>query len=149
MTPRGSGVHACRCHHSVLASCIHDVHHFISAGHVHLCCVLHVNTSGLVVFHLQVRLLRVKQVLDFLHVNFEVATLDVEFDVWVGFSDPFKQVIEHSRDNTLQISVFSNSFHSKRFPTACLSICENSSVVAIHDPFNDRAGNLVEDLLLL
>lgn len=113
MASRRSRVHPRRRHGPVLTASVHDVHHFVGGSHTHLGGILNVEAFDLVFLDLQVCLFGVQQVHDLLHVDFEVAALNMEFEVAVRLSYQFKQEVEHTRNQTLQLDVAADTFHGE------------------------------------
>ena len=113
MASRRSRVHPRRRHRPVLAASVHDVHHFVGGAHANFSGVLDVEALNLVFLDLQVCLFGIQQVHDLLHVDFEVAALNMEFEVTVRLPYQLKQEVEHARNQTLQLGVTSDTFHGK------------------------------------
>ena len=84
--------------------------------------------------------------MDFLIVDFEVRTADEEFSPYLGITiDVPENMLETPWYDTW---VFWLTKHSVCLSTTCLTVCENCTVIALNDRFDERESALIVHYLL-
>ena len=84
--------------------------------------------------------------MDFLIVDFEVRTADEEFSPYLGITiDVAKNMFETPWYDARVVWL---TKHSVCLSATCLTVCENCTVIALNDRFDEREGALIVDYLL-
>jgi len=125
-----------RCDSVGLAQLNHAKHTFL-VGTIHLRDVLDNKAIGLGFSNFHVRLSGVQQVAHFLAVNLIIGNNDLKLHRRRSFLDVFKQLIDTSGDDTLEIRIPDRrTFHRPTFTSGGLTVSKNSTVEAIHHKVN-------------
>lgn len=145
-------VHVGRCDGSVVPRLFNHLVDLLGGGNVGLGQVLDEDASFLVWSDLQVVLVQVDQVSEFLHVQLNQWNFDSEFYVFSAGSDRLENVLDHSRNDAwfnCQVRTDDLTLHRVRFSGRCLTVCENCAVETLNYTVHDWGSRIVVNLLLL
>ena len=139
MRSRWSFIHRCGPNCSIFISYIHYSFHIFERWTFFFRKSFHKRSQLYILFYFQFISVFFEQIINTLIINFKKRSVNKKFSFFI-FTNNLATMMKYSRYYSWKFIIIFNSDHCKSFSTSCLSICENSSIIAFKNFFNYWKG---------